>query len=121
MSIYLDTLFNIIEESEHKNEYVIVGKYAFLTRKNGNNIKVCVTDNSVFCKVVNRTGGEIDKTELPFSQYFTQKRVSPGSPWWDQSIRNGKWEFSNYEHCLPTRDDYAAIADALDDYICLFS
>ena len=122
MSIYLDTLYNIVGESEHDNEFVIVGQYAFLPRKNGNNIKVCVGSTSLFCQTINRTGGEVDLTELPFSQYFTQKRVSPGSPWWDQSIqRDGKWLFSNDEHCLPTKEDYAAIADALDDYICLFS
>ena len=121
MSIYIDTLYNIVGESEHDNEFVIVGQYAFLPRKNGNNIKIGVNDNSVVCRAVSRTGGEIDMTQLYFSQYFTPKRVSPGSPWWNQHIDNGKWYFSNYEHCLPTDDDYKAIADALDDYICLFS
>lgn len=122
MGIYSQVIMDTINESEFGNGFVFVGECAFLVRQNGNNIKVMCGNDKLICKVINRTGGEVDRTELPFSSYFTPKRCSPNAPLWHQGIEGNNWRYAKTDpHCLPTRDDFEALADAVDDYIHLFS
>ena len=122
MGIYSQVIMDTLNESEHCNGFVFVGESAFLPRKNGNNIKVMCSNTAIICEAVNRTGGKVDRTELPFSSYFTPKRCSPNAPFWHQSIDGNDWRYAKTDpHCLPTKDDFKDLADAVDDYICLFS
>lgn len=82
--------------------------------------KAYCADTSISVTIINRLDGEIDQVQFPFENYFTPKQCSPSSPKWHQHIDNGKWYFANYPHCLPTPDDYKAIATAMEKYFDLF-
>lgn len=116
----LEVLHNIVEESKHQN-YCFCGNSAYYKLDNGNNIKVTCRDSDLLVEVINRTGGRVDAPVLPFSCYFAAVQCSPGAPLWYPCIDGNNWRFCQYSHCLPTRDDFWAIADALDDVIYLYS
>lgn len=114
-------LGDIIEWSKHSNEFEIIGKSAFLKLNNGNNIKISCRDDSLVCWTINRTGGEVDKTELPFECYFAPVRCSANAPWWTPCIDGNDWRYPNEKHCHPKEDDFATIAEAIDDYVNMFN
>ena len=114
-------LFDIIEWSMHSNCFERIGNCAFLKLNNGNNIKVMCGKDRFYCYTINRTMGEVDRTELPFDQYFAPVRCSENSPWWFPHLDGCDWYFHQYPHCLPKDADFEALAEAVDDYISLFS
>ena len=120
MSLKAITLREIIEFSKNSNNFQFVGDCAFLKLDNGNNIKVICGEDRLYVSAINRTMGKVDSTELPFANYFAPVRCSEGSPWWTPHIDGVHWYFHQYKHCLPKSDDFAEIAEAVDDYVFLF-
>lgn len=121
MSIKSKVVMDIMNYSKWAKDYKLVGENAFLRLENGNNIKISVHASSIVCYTISRTGGEVDRTELPYSEYFTMKRCSPGAPAWHQCIDGNDWRYAKTDkHCLPTQDDFCSIANGIDDYVGLF-
>lgn len=121
MDIYTKTIRDVMSQSVWASHYDVVGKNAFIRLINGNNIKITVQKYGILCQAINRTSGVIDKTELPYSEYFIEKQCSPNAPKWHQFIDGNNWWFAGYAHCLPTESDFRSIANGVDEYVDLFN
>ena len=109
----------IMSNSNIKGE--IYGNCIYYNSDNANVAKVWCESDCVRVKIVNKKEGEIDNGTFPFANYFKPKQCSKNAPKWHQHIDNGDWYFSNYEHCLPTIEDFISIASAIEKYIKIFS
>ena len=62
--------------------------------------------------------GVIDKERFLFKDYFADKRCSQNAPLWSTFLdESGKWNFEQYTWCLPTKQDFKSIAEAIDLYL----
>lgn len=106
-----------------------LGNCIYYKLNNGNRAKVCVDGGGIYneshgvtAEIVNTVDGKIDRAYFPFRNYFKPTRCSAGAPEWYQHVDNGRWYFSQmYSHVLPKPDDYKRIANAVCDYMELFS
>ena len=100
-----------------------IGNCIYIVLANGNRIKSYCESDGVRLEVINSKEGKVDSAFLPFCNYFQAVRCSANAPLWYQSIdRDGLWRFEKtYQHVLPKDSDYESLADAITDYIELFS
>lgn len=107
--------------SHIERAYVVTGNVIYFPIGNENRAKAWCESGGVYIEIVNKRSGKIDGTAFPFGNYFSKKQCSPGAPLWNQSIKNGKWQFEGqYNHVLPTFSDYESIAVDIDCYLVLF-
>ena len=100
-----------------------IGNCIYIVLANGNRIKSYCESDGVRLEVINSKEGKVDSVFLPFCNYFQAVRCSANAPMWYQSIdRDGLWRFEKtYAHVLPKDSDYESLADAIIDYIEIFS
>ena len=70
--------------------------------------------------IISKVTGIIDSCYFPFQNYFKPVQCSPSAPTWYQYVHNGKWNFCEKKHVLPTEDDYKNLAGAIEEYIGYF-
>lgn len=99
---------------------VEIGNVIYFPLEKGRRIKAWCNESAVCLEAIHNVSGKLDYVELPFANYFTKKRCSPGAPLWDQHIQGGKWWFAQYPHCLPTEIDLKMIASGVEQFIRLY-
>lgn len=125
-NIYVDTFLDIKKFSKYENDFVFVGNRVYVNLPNGNRVKLYLDSkysnrkDSVTAVAINKLDGEIDNTQIPFSNYFREVQCSANAPKWYPHIEDGEWYFSQYEWCLPNNDDFKALAEGIDKYIALW-
>lgn len=114
-------ILKIAMEIPNQRKHKVIGNSIYYILKNGNRVKAYCEKDGVKLEVINLKEGKVDSAQLPFRNYFQPVQCSQGAPLWYQHIDNDKWYFEEtYEHVLPKLRDYQNLAEAMEDYMCMF-